>query len=83
LKGENYDFAEVVVKASKKCEDTFSAGGSEAVVEGTDFSWEEELELLRVEVRSVADQCRKDETKKMINLIEVSICRLWWGFADA
>ncbi|KAH6913877.1 protein SEY1 [Coprinopsis sp. MPI-PUGE-AT-0042] len=76
LKGDNYDFAEVVVKASKKCEDSFTAGGSEAVVEGTDFSWEEELELLRVEVSSVADQCRKDETKKMINLIERNLKKL-------
>lgn len=72
MKGDNYDFAKVVAKASQTCEDTFTAGGSEALVEGTDWSWEEELELLRVEVKSVADQCRKDETKKMINLIEVN-----------
>lgn len=26
---------------------------------------------LKEEVGSVADQCRKDETKKMVNLIEV------------
>ena len=45
----------------------------EALVEGTDWSYEEELGLLREEARVVADQCRKDETKKMVNVIEVRI----------
>lgn len=38
----------------------------------TEWNWAEELELLKEEVKSVADQCRKDETKKMVNTIEVS-----------
>jgi hypothetical protein len=71
LKGDNYDFAEVVTKATKKCEETFSTGAKEALVEGTDWNWEDELEVIKEEIRGVADQCRKDETKKMINQIEV------------
>lgn len=70
LHGEDYDFANVFKRAREKSERTFSEGGKEALVEGTDWSWEEELELLRDEIRAVADQCRKDETTKMINLIE-------------
>lgn len=70
LRGEDYDFANVFKRAWERCERTFSEGGREALVEGTDWSWEEELELLRDEIRAVADQCRKDETTKMINLIE-------------
>lgn len=79
LKGEEYNFAEVVVKAKERCERRFKEGAEEASVEGTEWSWAEEMELLKEEVGSVADLCRKDETKKMVNLIEVrdpiySIC---------
>jgi hypothetical protein len=73
LRGPEYDFAEVVLKAREKCERKFSEGAKEAVVEqGGSWVWEEELELLKEEMKSVADTCRKDETKKMVNLIEVS-----------
>jgi hypothetical protein len=71
LRGETYDFAEVVSKARERCEGTFSEGAQEALVEGTDWTWEDELELLKEEMRAVADQCRRDETQKMLNLIEV------------
>lgn len=71
LKGEEYNFAEVVQKARHTCETTFINGAQEATLEDTDWSWEDELTLLDEEVGIVADQCRKDETKKMINQIEV------------
>ncbi|KAG6900781.1 Dynamin-like GTPase that mediates homotypic ER fusion [Termitomyces sp. T159_Od127] len=70
LRGESYNFADVVFEAQERCVDTFSTGAKEALVEGTDWAWQDELESLKEEVRGVADQCRKDETKKMINLIE-------------
>ncbi|KAG7098321.1 Dynamin-like GTPase that mediates homotypic ER fusion [Marasmius oreades] len=72
LKGDDYDFAEVVGKARTKCEKRFTEGAKEAVVdpESTQWSWEDELELLKEEVKIVGDQCRKDETKKMVNTIE-------------
>lgn len=73
LKGDEYSFADVVQKARDRCEGRFKEGAAEALVEGTEWSWEEELELLKEEVGLVGDQCRKDETKKMVNLIEV--CR--------
>ncbi|KAF8348393.1 RHD3/Sey1 [Amanita rubescens] len=70
MKGDSYNFAEIVSKARRNTEGSFSSGAKEALLEETDWSWEDELELLRDEVRQVADQCRKDETKKMINSIE-------------
>ncbi|KAF4620744.1 hypothetical protein D9613_000497 [Agrocybe pediades] len=73
MKGEGYSFADVVAKARERCEGTFSAAAKEATIEDTDWSWEEELALLQEEVGVVADQCRKDETKKMVNQIETSI----------
>ena len=71
MKGDGYNFAEIVSTARRHSEETFSSGAKEALLQGVDWRWEDELELLRDEVRQVADQCRRDETKKMINLIEV------------
>lgn len=75
LKGEEYDFGDVVAKARVNWESRFEEGAKEAFVEGTDWVWEDELELLKEEIGSVADQCRKDETKKMVNQIEVCSSR--------
>lgn len=73
LKVEGYNFADVVGKARADAEARFRDGAQEAVVTEGDASWqwEEELRLLRDEIQSVADQLRKDETKKMVNAIEV------------
>lgn len=71
MRGESYNFAEVVKAAKERCEKWFLEAGQEALVEDTDWSYDEEYGLLQEEVKSVADQCRKDETKKMVNLIEV------------
>lgn len=71
LKGDNYDFAEIVGAARKRCQQRFTDGAKEALVEGTDWSFEEDFNALSEEVQLVADQCRKDETKKMVNVIEV------------
>ncbi|TRM70209.1 RHD3/Sey1 [Schizophyllum amplum] len=70
MKGDSYSFADIISSARTTCETRFTEGAKEALLEDTDWVWEDELELLREEVRSVADQCRKDETKKMINQIE-------------
>ena len=73
LKVEGYNFADVVKKARADAEARFRDGAQEAVVTEGDASWqwEEELRLLQDEIQSVADQLRKDETKKMVNAIEV------------
>ncbi|KAI0321065.1 protein SEY1 [Amylostereum chailletii] len=72
LQGEGYNFADVVGASRERAEKSFIEGATEAVVVEGDsaWSWEEELILLREEIRSVGDQLRKDETKKMVNNIE-------------
>ncbi|TFY72144.1 hypothetical protein EVG20_g862 [Dentipellis fragilis] len=72
LRGEGYNFADVVGKARAKCEARFTEGAKEAVVEEGEatWNWEDELVLLKEEIKSVADQLRKDETKKMKNFKE-------------
>lgn len=79
LKGPEYDFAEVVKKGRTKWEGKFEECAREAVVDEKEkdkWVWEDEMDLLREEVSSVADMCRRDETKKMVNLIEVS--NIWF-----
>ena len=71
LRGESYNFADIVSAAKEKWEKAFIEGAKEALVEEADWSYEEEFGLLNTEMQSVADQCRKDETKKMVNAIEV------------
>jgi protein SEY1 len=74
LRGEDYSFADVVGKAREQYEGEFTKGAQEARVEDTnEWGWEEELGLLQEEISRVADQCRKDETKKMVNAIEVCV----------
>ena len=73
LNVEGYNFADVVTKACAGAEARFSEGSREAVVAEGDptWQWEEELRMLREEIQGVANQLRKDETKKMVNSIEV------------
>lgn len=42
------------------------------MVEDTDWEYENELALLDEDLKLIADKCRADETKKMVNAIEVS-----------
>ncbi|EJD03026.1 root hair defective 3 GTP-binding protein [Fomitiporia mediterranea MF3/22] len=70
MRVEGYNFADVCSQARELCEKRFVNGAKEAKLEDTDWVWEDELGLLREEMGSVADQCRADETKKMINSIE-------------
>jgi hypothetical protein len=53
----------------------------EAFIEDADWSFQEELEQLKEEITHVADQLRADETKKMVNLIEVRHGRIWLTFS--
>lgn len=41
-------------------------------MEDTDWEYEHELALLDDDLKLIADKCRADETKKMVNAIEVS-----------
>lgn len=70
MRGENYSFADIVGYARSKFEQLFLTGAKELLIEGVDWSYDEEYSLFQEEIQSVADQCRKDETKKMVNVIE-------------
>jgi len=63
-------FLDVVGSARGRCEKNFLSGAKEVKLKETDWSFEEEYELLKEEIRLVADQCRADETKKMVNQAE-------------
>jgi len=50
----------------------FSFSFAEVKLKETDWQYEDEYELLKEDITLIADQCRSDETKKMVNVIEVS-----------
>ena len=68
---DGYDFADVVTKARSGAEAVFSDGAREVVIVEGDTTWEEELRLLRVEIRSIIVQLRMGEAKKVADAIEV------------
>ncbi|KAG8882818.1 Dynamin-like GTPase that mediates homotypic ER fusion [Tulasnella sp. 332] len=84
--GGDYDFGAIVVQARQSAESSFETEARECVGLGPlgikeepghesqpidpDWTYEEEFEQLKHEMSLVADQFRKDETKKMINNIE-------------
>lgn len=70
--GKDNDFANAIGRAKRECEENFLAVAQEACVDEKEWSWEEELSLLREEMGAVAEVFRKDETKKVVNLVERS-----------
>ncbi|KZP11505.1 RHD3-domain-containing protein [Athelia psychrophila] len=70
LKSDNYRFASVVAKAKERSETRFKTSAQEDIVEGTGWTWDDEMNLLSNDITSVGDRCRKDETKKMLDHIE-------------
>lgn len=70
LKGDNYDFAEVVQGEKSKAELTFRAASTAICLVDTDWTIDEELAQFNEDVTQIADQCRAEETKKMVTQIE-------------
>jgi len=73
IKGDGYDFGEVVMGATARNEGLFRDGATEVLLPETDWSFEEELQQLLHDISLIGDQCRADETKKMISNIERTI----------
>jgi hypothetical protein len=72
MRGESYSFTEFVSGARSRFGQSFLTGTEELLIRGVDSSYEEEYALSQEEIHLVADQCRKDETKKMVNVVEAS-----------
>ena len=78
MRGESYSFADIVGDARSKFEQSFLTGAKELLIDGVNWSYDEEYSLFQEEIQLVADQCRKDETKKMVNVIEVGLRSRRW-----
>lgn len=70
LRGENYDFADVVSGERSRALAKFAAAAKAVQLADTDWNVEEETQQLESAIDAIADQCRADETKKMLTLIE-------------
>ncbi|KAI6046110.1 RHD3/Sey1 [Pisolithus marmoratus] len=64
------DFADTIGRAKRECEENFLTVAQEACIEEEEWTWEEELLLLREEMGAVAEVFRKDETQKVVNFVE-------------
>ncbi|GAA5977656.1 hypothetical protein JCM11641_006892 [Rhodosporidiobolus odoratus] len=75
LKKEGYDFALVVREAREVAEREFEKGARKVVLEESGWSEEEEGGMLREDMDAVAELLRKEETRKMVAVIERNIKR--------
>lgn len=48
---------------------------ADVTVEGTDWEYQHELDLLHDDLKTIADRCRADETKKLVNSVERTVRR--------
>ncbi|RIA79386.1 RHD3/Sey1 [Glomus cerebriforme] len=72
LKGEGYDFAEVVLNARGEVEDFFKKNAESIVLTETDWTFDEEFTQLQEGIDEIAAKSRVEETKKMIKALEKS-----------
>lgn len=71
--GDSYDFGAVVRGAKEAAERGFIEGAGEARLKETSWQHDDELALLREDVKLIGAQLRADETKKMVNANERNI----------
>ncbi|TIB04641.1 hypothetical protein E3P96_01585 [Wallemia ichthyophaga] len=73
LKSDSYDFSNVVKESSIHHLQTFIDQAKEITLAGTDWSYIETLEQLKVDIDTVSADCRSDELIKLLNQLERSI----------
>jgi hypothetical protein len=60
-------FTDLVKETSNRWEKKFEDSAREASVESTDRKWEDELELLKADIRKLVDEASEAATTKVIN----------------
>lgn len=70
LRGDNYDFGQVVSTERTKAIEAFTTGCALICLADTDWTTTEETMQLEESIDQIADQCRVEETKKMVTVIE-------------
>ncbi|GAA5836132.1 hypothetical protein JCM3766R1_001973 [Sporobolomyces carnicolor] len=73
IKQEGYDFAQVVRQAKDDAEKEFKLESDKIELEESGWSREEQETLFKEDLESVAELLRKEETRKMIAIIERNI----------
>lgn len=71
LKNDGYDFAKVVREAKSKAETTFDDEARKVVLEESGWKVDEARATLDEDMEHVAELLRKEETRKMVAVIEV------------
>lgn len=70
LRGDNYNFGQVVSNERSKAEESFTGACALICLADTDWTVADELSQFKESIDQIADQCRAEETKKMVTLIE-------------
>ncbi|GAA5838782.1 hypothetical protein JCM5353_000189 [Sporobolomyces roseus] len=73
LKKDGYDFAKVVKEAKEDAESRFVEESRKVELDESGWSRDEQEALLREDLESVAELLRKEETRKMVAIIERNI----------
>ncbi|GAA5869671.1 hypothetical protein JCM8547_005102 [Rhodosporidiobolus lusitaniae] len=73
LQTDGYDFARVVGEAREEAEGRFREESGKVVLSESGWSTEEQEGMLREDIESVAELLRKEETRKMVAVIERNI----------
>ena len=73
LKREGYNFAKVVLNAKEKVMEIFDKEAQAVMVEGTDWSYDHDRELLLNDIEEQASRLRKDEISRVLDRLEKQV----------
>ncbi|UZJ54972.1 hypothetical protein CBS101457_004292 [Exobasidium rhododendri] len=70
LRGDNHDFGQVVSAERERAEESFTGACLLICLKDTDWTVTEEVSQFKESIDQIANQCRIEETKKMVIVIE-------------
>ena len=73
LKKEGYNFAKVVLNAKEKVMEKFDKEAQAVMVEGTDWTYDHDRELLVNDIDEQASRLRKDEISRVLDRLEKQV----------
>jgi protein SEY1 len=68
---DDCQFADLMDKLCTRLEKKFEENAREASIEGAGWNWEDELELLKTDIRNEADKIRASETKRVSDVVVI------------
>lgn len=73
LKKEGYNFAKVVLSAKERVMEIFDKEANAVMVDGTDWTYDHDRELLLTDIEEQASRLRKDEISRVLDRLEKQV----------